>query len=496
VKKLLAPALAALLAFGFQPITAQANDDTVIPSSRFATYTTSVNPNPGAGLDSTEATITMPAGFPSARAVKSPATNDSREKLEVGNLGRVILGPFRDRFTEDGVAPEPPEQFLSLPGFQTVGGSSTTTITFDSPFPANHLGINLEDIDSEDVYMTVFDAQGQPIPFSRCGFEGVYNSRSDKTAVPDFVADPGSATPPDTAAPDACIKIFDTVSDTQGSSIWFVPTVSITQIVLKETSRARAYFGFFAADRPTPTITPTPSVPTSYTIGNTALSITPDMFQSSFVDGILVGDFPIDPIIQFRVANNGGTGCTLTSTSPTTLTATSSGTCTLEAFIAETPDYKGASVTFPITISQTPPPPTPPTKPTPDVQWQPDTTEFSVDRFPAIITPTPPPPPPGGGSYNFTTNSTSTSTCTVNATTATMTVPQPGTCVITATVEENKKFARGSITVTFTITGPALAATGAPAWPVWAGVAGLIGAGLLAWARLSRHGAVRVSQQD
>ena len=147
------------------------------------------------------------------------------------------------------------------------------------------------------------------------------------------------------------------------------------------------------------------------------------------------------------------------------------------------------SVTLEVTGLTSCPPPTPPPPPNPPtpVVWEPETTTFEVTEFPAIITPDPPPPPPGGGTFTFTGDPDSTSNCTVDRFTSTMTVPQPGTCLVTATVGDTKKLSKASITVEFTITGPALAATGAPAWPVWAGVVSVLGGALVAWITLARR---------
>jgi hypothetical protein len=157
-----------------------------------------------------------------------------------------------------------------------------------------------------------------------------------------------------------------------------------------------------------------------------------------------------------------------------------------------TPVTQTASTTVSLEVTACPPPP-PPKPPTP-VVWEPETTTFEVTEFPAIITPDPPPPPPGGGTYTFTGDPSSTSNCEVDKFTSAMTIPQPGTCMVTATVGETKELGRASITVTFTITGPALAATGAPSWPRW--TAGLLtaGVGLVLWARLTQRSKLRASR--
>ena len=213
-------------------------------------------------------------------------------------------------------------------------------------------------------------------------------------------------------------------------------------------------------------------------------STTCEQFPSSF--GLIASNFAQTPTysispttlpagLTFNQATGGVSGTPTTTFAKTTYTVTA------------TAGSETASTTVSVTVTECPPPPPPPppppNPPTP-VEWEPETTTFEVTEFPAIITPDPPPPPPGGGTYTFTGDPGSTSNCTVDRLTSTMTVPQPGTCVVTATVGDTKKLSKASITVTFTITGPQLAATGAAAWPVWAGVTLVAGLTLIAWARL------------
>lgn len=221
-------------------------------------------------------------------------------------------------------------------------------------------------------------------------------------------------------------------------------------------------------------------------------STTCEQFPSSF--GLIASNFAqtptysispttLPPGLTFNTATGGVSGTPTTTFSTTTYTVTATADNTGTPPVTQT-----ASTTVSLTVTECPPPPPPPppppNPPTP-VVWEPETTTFEVTEFPAIITPDPPPPPPGGGTYTFTGDPGSTSNCTVNTITSAMTIPQPGTCVVTATVGDTKKLSKASITVTFTITGPQLAATGAPAWPVWAGVALAVGLTLVAWARLT-----------
>jgi len=220
-----------------------------------------------------------------------------------------------------------------------------------------------------------------------------------------------------------------------------------------------------------------------------------DPFPTSF--GLVSSNFAQTPTYSISPTTlppgltfNEATG-TISGTATSTFSRTTYTVTATAQTIGANPVTQTASTTVSLAVTACPPPP--PKPPTP-VVWEPETTTFEVTEFPAIITPDPPPPPPGGGIYTFTGDPSSTSNCEVDKFTSTMTVPQPGTCVVTATVGETKKLGKASITVTFTITGPALAATGAPAWPVWAGVLAAIGGSFLVWARLTQRFAARASR--
>jgi hypothetical protein len=154
------------------------------------------------------------------------------------------------------------------------------------------------------------------------------------------------------------------------------------------------------------------------------------------------------------------------------------------------------------------------------VSWTPTNTTFDVADSP--VTPDQLAsvefPATGGGAISYAVDPSSTSDCSVDATTAEITATTTGSCLVTATAQATTDFDAGTRTVTFTITtppppappastnspretvspdpvvvasGPELAATGAPAWPVWA--AGLLssGVGLVLWARLNKRSMVR-----
>ena len=468
---------AALMVVSFGAISASATTTTTTPSSRFATY-----------IEGTTGQVIMPTGYPNATITVTQST------VGGSTLGILTESPFRSFFTEDG-APNPPNRHLSLQGGQT--GSQTIpnviTITFDQEVPADHLGINFSDVDVETVVISM--TSGGPdgpaaLTPAQMGFKGVYNSDTGST-INDV---PGTSQ-------DSVLNTFTLVApgsvDTDGSSAWFIPSAGVREITLSSTfTTFGRFYLWFAAIRPEATITATS---TTFTLGSDPV-IEP-LATVSFPEGIIDADFSdSDKTITYSVTDAGGTGCELSGT-PLTFTATAAGTCTINAQVSDSPDFVGASTSFAITVVEPPPPPAPepepepeptpapapkpePTKPPTPTEWTPGTTNFQITTFPGVIELPPPPPPPGGGAYTFTADTASTSLCTVDRDTPTITVPQPGTCSVTASVGATKNFSKASVTVTFTITsGPTLAATGAPAWPLWPVAAGLVGIAMVAMSR-------------
>jgi hypothetical protein len=345
VGTLFTAALLVMLIASTHPFTAHATDNTVTPASRFATFEVT-------GTLNSEAIITMPAGFPHARAVKTPLSTEGREQLRV-DTPPALQGPFWDRFTENGAASDSARPFLFLPGKQADATpvEPTITITFDSPVAAGLVGFNIQDVDYEVVYIKIVTESGRALTSAECGFEGVFNALPPKTTVPTVTLGHG-----DEGFEDFCVKMSGPGTNTDGASAWFSPTTMITQIVLVETLRAAGSFGWLAADRPQPTITPSQHVPTTFTLGDTPISLTPDMFTISWPEGILAdqftpdGDFDDTVGVQFRVKNDGGTGCTLDTNSPLMFSATSPGTCIIECVQPERPNFLSASIDIAITV--------------------------------------------------------------------------------------------------------------------------------------------------
>lgn len=479
MKKLVTTALLVILAASTPPLLAHANDDDpVTPAPRFATFTK---------IGGSQATGVLPTGF---QNIQTTPINDVFRVDAAATNPPGYFGPYWERYLAEGTRPS---AFI-IPRVSTGVSFRTTTVAFDGLMPADHIGIGLLDVDArETLWVKVLDRNGVPLSTEECGLQDLFNSLEGQTGQMTL-----DLPPFDVAAPsnddDYCFRIFtESAQNTSGATFWFVPTVAFTALVLTEKSGQEAVVISIAADRPQPTITPATGVtlPTALTIGDDPISLTPDMFTIDWPEGILPdqftpdGDFDDTVGVVLRVKDAGDTGCFLTANSPTTLQATSPGTCTLEAIQPERPNFLSASFEFPITVTS-PPPPAPkpePAKPVTPTEWTPETTNFQVTTFPGVIELPPPPPPPGGGAYTFATEPTSTSLCTVERDTPTVTVQQAGTCAVTANIGATKNFSAASVTVEFTITqGPILAATGAPAWPVWAGAAMVAGLTLYGWA--------------
>jgi hypothetical protein len=156
------------------------------------------------------------------------------------------------------------------------------------------------------------------------------------------------------------------------------------------------------------------------------------------------------------------------------------------------------------------------------VTWDPETDHLLTDNS-LTVSPTDATntlPPAGGGTITYSVDPSSTSDCALTnpnnpANSPEFTASKPGSCIITATAAATSDFLEGTATVTFQITTPPapslpdkprptpaseqtleetvplLAATGSPSWPLWAAMAGTIGAGLVVFARLTTHSKLR-----
>ena len=370
MKKLVTTALLILLVAGTQPLLAHASDDDpVTPAPRFATFTK---------IGTSEATGVLPTGF---QNIENRRITDVFRVDAAATTGTVYTGPYWERYLAEGTRPS---AFI-IPRVSTGVSFRTTTVAFDGLMPADHIGIGLLDVDArETLWVKVLDRNGDPLSTDECGLQTLFNSIDGQTGQMTLDLPPFDVAAP-SGAEDYCFRLFtESAENTSGATFWFVPTVAFTSLVFTEKSGQEAIVVSIAADRPAPTITPTPQVPTTFTIGDDPMTLTPDMFTIGWPEGVLAdqftpdGDFDDTVGLQFRVKDDGGTGCTLDTNSPLTLSATSPGTCTIECFQPERPNFLAASIDIPITVSATPspntstntntsrpapPPETPPTTP-------------------------------------------------------------------------------------------------------------------------------------
>ena len=365
---------------------------------------------------------------------------------------------------------------------------TTTTITFSPEVPAGEMGIALGDIDAEELVISMISQSGV-VTSAQMGVQAPFNYTSSDTSLPTIIRDDTTTiTVLEPGCPD------EGKCDTAGATVWFTPTVPVSVITIESTRRPTvisAEYQLWLASGAAQVVSWAPTV-TEFDVSD--LPATPDPAT------VTLPAPPLDTgTISYSVAPSSTSDCTVNSTTAE-ISATTAGTCVIQAVAAATDDFLAGSTKATFTITAPPPPapepepepePTPapapkpePTKPPTPTEWTPGTTNFQVTTFPGVIELPPPPPPPGGGAYTFTADTASTSLCTVDRDTPTITVPQPGTCSVTASVGETKNFSKASVTVTFTITGgPTLAATGAPAWPLWPVAAGLVGLAMVAMSR-------------
>lgn len=371
-------------------------------------------------------------------------------------------------------------------GFGSIYGSSsgfsyitvnsvdtTTTITFSAEVPAGEIGLALGDIDAEELVVSMQNGTSVALSGAQMGVQAPFNYDNTDTSLPTISVGTTSVTLFEPGCPDISGKC-----NTAGATGWFKPTVAVQTITIESTRRptvVSASYQIWLANGPAQIVT---WAPTDTTLAVADLPITPTPGATTNGGGT----------ISYSVNSSSTSDCTVNSVTAE-ISATTAGTCVIQAFAEPNGGFLAGSTKVTFTLTVPPPPPSPPspepTKPPTPTEWNPETTSFQVDTFPGVINLPPPPNPPGGGSYTFSTHGDSTSACTVDRDTPTITVQQPGTCIVTAVIGETKNFSKASVSVEFTIThGPMLAATGAPAWPVWPAVAGLVGVAMVVASRV------------
>lgn len=367
-----------------------------VNTSRFAAHAVV------ADSDGKKATITLPAGYPVGELT---AVRENSVSVPTTPAFKNNTPDFRALFDPDDLDQNAPTHIsVKSRGEGTPLVENSAEILFPSPVAANTLAMNLVDVDAEVVIIRMFN-DATALTAAEINYKGSYNASTSVTE-----------TSP-TWNPDD-FELAGGGADTTDKAAWFNPTQPVTRITLEFPDQAgvmtasSVVYVWFAAIRPTPTIQPT-SVPAEYVIDDPALELLDSQFTITFPRHVLAADFAGDLGLTFTVTDQGGTGCSLITGPPVTLTATDPGTCQIQATLPEqTTKFFGA------------------------------TTTFSV---PIVTEPTPPPPAPLSDTSR----------------------PRPAAEPPVAS------------------SGQELAATGAPAWPVWAGVTLVAGLTLVAWARLT-----------
>ena len=436
----------------------------VVTSPSYATTA----PNPAAHypeitLTNQVATVVFPGG-------DLTATVTSSANLTRVSGASVFLPADRGMGTKYGSS----KNFPYLSVAVATSGTTTTTITFNRATKAEELGIALGDIDAEKLVVTMTGG-GNALTAAQMAPQTSFNHATvtGTPPTPTVTSGTNAVTIEDTDCPDTPAQ--NETCDTNGATAWLVPTVAVETITITSTSKTgfpayQLWMAYSGAQKVT------------WTPNQTSFLLQDSPFEPSELANVV---FPATGggDITYSVNPSSSSDCTVHPTTAV-ITATTTGTCLVTATAAAAGGQAPGSITLTFTIT-TPPPPPEPTKPPTPTEWNPETTTFQVDTFPGVIDLPPPPNPPGGGSYTFTTHGDSTSLCTIDRDTPTVTVQQPGTCIVTATIGATKNFSKASVTVAFTITsGPMLAATGAPAWPVWPAVAGLVGVAMLVASRV------------
>lgn len=256
----------------------------------------------GWSVSGTTGTVTMPTGYPKA----TWATTPSSQSISVyGGAGTVPNGstPWGAVF---GSASNKQYGALQLPMSGVVGGSTASvTFTFATPMPAGSFGINLGDVDAENVTVTAAGPNGA-LTGVELGSQGAYNyaGQSDVPTV-------------STAA--NSIVVTGNANDTNGAAAWLKPTVAVSTLTFTSTNNVAgspAFQMWFAAftntvsgsvtqpaeSKPISTIEVTP--PGSSTVlgettpenGSFSIPVAPGQYDlvPVYTDGSLGSPIPVD----------------------------------------------------------------------------------------------------------------------------------------------------------------------------------------------------------
>lgn len=152
--------------------------------------------------------------------------------------------------------------------------------------------------------------------------------------------------------------------------------------------------------------------------------------------------------ITYAVQNAGGTGCSVSTTSPPIISFNASGNCVIRATAAgtqtEASGYKDVVFTFTIPQTQS-------------VNWTPSNTETIVTT--SSLTPDAPASTNGDGAISYSIHSAGGTGCSWNASSGVLTFTAAGTCIVRATAAATANYAAATKDVTFTIGSTTTAVT-------------------------------------
>jgi uncharacterized repeat protein (TIGR01451 family) len=153
-------------------------------------------------IDSNSSTLSVPSG-------KSAFLNDSTP------FG-TVFGTSRDH------------GYLT---FRTALGKapSTTTITFDSPIPADRWGFTLGDIDADKAEVIATGASGKDLPTADLGWQGAFNYCTGSPLPPACSGKTDSDRPRWDAADSTLVG---NGRDTDGASGWFIPGEPVKKLTI------------------------------------------------------------------------------------------------------------------------------------------------------------------------------------------------------------------------------------------------------------------------
>lgn len=188
--------------------------------------------------------------FPSILAQAQPISGSVTAEATIATASSTTLTgatPFGTRFgTSSG------EQYLSLGGANVKDEIAEVVMTFATPAPAGRWGFTLGDVDAEEITVSATRSDGSALTGAEIGWQGNFN-----------YADPTGDTP--TWDPDTRV-LAGNATDTSGASAWFVPTVDVKTLTLREKDLVGIprYQLWIATDDTEPTPTPEP-IPTPST---------------------------------------------------------------------------------------------------------------------------------------------------------------------------------------------------------------------------------------